>query len=90
MLPEEHREMASVIGVQVFLQLCHHYGGSNLYIPKLDRVTRQIRNLEIRHEFNDSNYKEISRKYNLSESHVRKIIGNSSSYEQTSIFEFLK
>ncbi len=91
MLPEEHQEAAELIGVDAFLKLCHHYGGSNLYIPKKDRVTRHIRDTKIKRDFNGSNYKEIGRKYRLSESHVRKIVGNpSSNHKQTNIFEFLE
>lgn len=91
MLPEEYQEAAEIIGIDSYLKLCHHYGGSNLYIPKKDRVTRYVRDEQIKREFDGGNYKEISRKYRLSESHVRKIVGNPSAttHKQTSIFDFL-
>ena len=89
MLPEEQQAIAELIGVDAFLRLCQQYGGSNLYIPKKDRVTRHIRDIKINREFDGANYKELARKYKLSESHVRKIVGNVSAHQQTDIFEFL-
>lgn len=89
MLPEEYQQAAEVIGIDSFLKLCKHYGGTNLYIPKKDRVTRHIRDVQIKKDFDGANYKEISRRYRLSESHVRKIVGNPSTHDQTSIYDFL-
>lgn len=91
LLPDEYKEIVSIIGFEVFLKVCDHYGGTNVYIPKKERVTRLIRNLKIQKEFNGTNYRELSIKYKLSESYVRKITGNppTTSVEQTSIFDFL-
>lgn len=91
MLPEEYQQMAEIVGIDAFLDLCHNYGGSNLYIPKADRVTRHIRDKEIKKAFDGGNYKELAKKHGLSESYVRKIVGNPSGPRlvQTSIFEFL-
>ena len=75
MLPEEYQDAAEIIGIDSFLKLCHYYGGTNLYIPKRDRVMRHFRDIKIKQEFNGGNYKELSVKYKLSESYVRKIIG---------------
>lgn len=90
MLPEEQQAIAELIGIEAFMKLCEYCGGSNLYIPKKDRVTRHIRDTKIKLEFDGANYKELARKYKLSESHLRKIVGNASSHQQTSIFEFLE
>lgn len=91
MLPEEYQETAEVIGVEAFLKLCYHYGGSNLYIPKQDRVTRHIRDSKIKKEFKGGNYKELARKFGLSESHIRKIVGNKRySLQQTTIWDFVE
>jgi len=75
MLPEEYQDAAEIIGIDSFLKLCHYYGGTNLYIPKRDRVTRHFRDIKIKQEFNGGNYKELSVRYKLSESYVRKIVG---------------
>ncbi|GLC87510.1 Mor transcription activator family protein [Lysinibacillus piscis] len=90
MLPEEYQGVAELVGIDLFLKLCSLYGGSSLYIPKKERVTRHIRDIKIKSEFNEGNYKELSRKYNLSESHIRKIVGNPRIIEQTTIFNFLE
>lgn len=93
MLSKEHNDIAAVIGVDAFLKLCEHYGGSNLYIPKRESVIRYVRDTEIKKEFDGGNYKKLARKYSLSESYVRKIVANSDArylvHKQTDIFDFL-
>lgn len=90
MLPEEYQQAAELIGIETFMKLCHYYGGTNLYIPKKDRVTRHIRDAKIQAEFDGANYKDISSKYKLSESYIRKIVGNpSQQVDQTTIFDFI-
>ncbi|MED4377967.1 Mor transcription activator family protein [Schinkia azotoformans] len=92
LLPDEYKEIVSIIGFDIFLKFCDHYGGTNVYIPKKERVTRLIRNMKIQKEFDGGNYRDLSIKYKLSESYVRKIVGNPSdtTIEQTTIFDFLE
>ncbi|KYG90370.1 hypothetical protein A0U40_18420 [[Bacillus] sp. KCTC 13219] len=93
MLSQEHRDIAAIVGVDAFLKLCDYYGGSNLYIPKRDSVTRYVRDTKIKEEFNGGNYLALARKYQLSESHIRKIVANSDPkhivHAQTNIFDYL-
>ncbi len=48
-LPEAHRKIADVIGVEAMLKLCAVYGGANLYIPGLATVSTARRDQEIRY-----------------------------------------
>ncbi|KYG90336.1 hypothetical protein A0U40_18565 [[Bacillus] sp. KCTC 13219] len=93
MLSDEHKEIASVIGVEAFLKLCDYCGGANLYIPKRESVIRYIRDTTIKEEFDGGNYRKLAVKYNLSESHIRNIVAKSDAkhlvHKQTDIFDFL-
>jgi len=75
-LEGEQRELAEVIGLESYKKLVEWCGGSSVYIKKSDTLTRNQRNDEIRRDFNGRNYKEIARKYNLSESSIRKILSD--------------
>lgn len=75
-LEGEQRELAEIIGLESYKKLVEWCGGSAVYIKKSDTLTRNQRNDEIRKDFNGRNYREISRKYNLSESSIRKILSD--------------
>ena len=59
-LSQEHQGIADLIGLDVFKTLVRKYGGTYLYIPKEDNITRPIR--------------ELAKKYQLSEVQIRSII----------------
>ena len=40
MIPEQYRQLAEITGIQPLLTLAAQYGGSNLYISKVDALTR--------------------------------------------------
>ena len=86
-LPKEHQELAEFLGIEVFYKLCEYYGGTRLYIPKQESISRHLRDAEIKKLFNGSNYKELARQYKLTENYIRKIIGNPSKSLQTTIFD---
>ena len=48
MIPEQYRQLAEITGIQPLLTLAAQYGGSNLYIPKVDALTRTARDRLIR------------------------------------------
>ena len=48
-------------------------GGSSLYIPSENSVTKPVRNKIIKEAFN-GNYKQLSRKFGISEVQVRNIV----------------
>ena len=75
-IPEEQRELAELVGLCGFIQLIETYGGTLIYIPKLDNITRNSRNEEIRNNFNGYNYRELARKYDLTEVSIRCIVSD--------------
>ena len=73
-LSQEHQGIADLIGLDVFKTLERKYGGTYLYIPKEDNITRPILNTMIKTEFTGSNIRELAKKYQLSEVQIRYII----------------
>lgn len=72
-LPTSVIDIVDTIGIDAFKDLVRLVGGSNLYIPNENSITKEYRNKKIREEFK-GDYKIISRKYGISEVQVRNII----------------
>ena len=72
-VPDSVRDVVDVIGIDAFKGLVKLAGGSNLYIPNESNLVKPIRNRIIREEFNGS-YRDISRKFGISEVQARNII----------------
>lgn len=70
----EHREIAEYIGVDAYKKLVYLCGGELLYIPKLSKLTRDERNRNLISEFDGKNYRQLAKKYSLSERRVREIV----------------
>ena len=62
-------------GHEIAMTLARHFGGQNIYFPKLDRTMLPERDRRIREEFTGRNHKFIARRYNLSVQRVRDIVG---------------
>lgn len=73
-LSGDQREIAETIGLEAYRKLVSNYGGMNLYIYKPETILRELRNAEICDQFNGFNYRELAKKYNLSEKTVREIV----------------
>lgn len=78
-LDQQQREIAECIGIENYLKLVEHFGGTSVYIQKADKMIKLSRDEKIKAMFDGGNYKAIARKFNLSESAVRKIVNGSSS-----------
>ncbi len=74
-LDEEDIVLAELIGLGNFIKLVKVYGGGRIYIKKHDTLTKKARDKEILENFDGGNYNELAKKYDLSESMVRSIIG---------------
>ena len=48
--------------------------GNPVYVPKAETVLKEIREREIKENFNGKNYRELSKKYGISEMTVRRIV----------------
>lgn len=75
-LPIQLREIADLIGMEMFIQLIKAYGGSTIYVPTENSILKPVRNQLIKRNFNGSNYKQLSKEFKISEMQVRNIINN--------------
>lgn len=73
-LEADQRELADCIGMEAYRKLVENYAGSALYVRKPDTVTATVRNAQIQEEFNGYNYRELAKKFNLSEISIRRIV----------------
>lgn len=85
-LPEPYQSIARDIGIEHTLKLADLYQGTGLYFPKLDGLLRDIRDQRIREDFDGGNYKELARKYDLTERWVYEIVSQISDTNQLSLF----
>ena len=74
-LPESIKDLADVIGIDSLKKLVKFSGGSSLYIPNENSITKSVRNRIMKDCFN-GNYKELSRKLGISEVQVRNIVNS--------------
>ena len=73
-IPESLKDIVDEIGIDNFIRLCRLCGGISLYIPTENSLSKPIRNRVIRESFDGGNYKELARKFDISEVQVRKIV----------------
>lgn len=73
-LAGDQRELAETVGLEAYRKLVANYGGMHVYICKSETILRELRNAEICNEFDGFNYRELAKKYNLSEKTVREIV----------------
>jgi Mor family transcriptional regulator len=73
--PDNFRDIAEAIGVDAAVALCKLTGGTQIYIPKIDRIGTTARNQALYKEFSaGKSYPQLAIEYNLSERAVREII----------------
>ena len=72
-LPESLGDIVDVIGLDGVKDLIKLAGGSSIYIPSENSVIKPVRNKIMKDNFNGS-YKELSRKFGISEVQVRNIV----------------
>lgn len=72
-LPCAVMDIVDTIGIDAFKDLVRLAGGSNLYIPNESSLTKRYRNKKIKESFR-GNYKEVAKKFAISEVQARNII----------------
>lgn len=70
----DQRKVAELIGTENYEKLIEMYGGTWLYIPKTDAFERAARNQRILDDFDGYNFKQLARKYSLTEVQIRTIV----------------
>ena len=73
-LDENDQDIVDCIGLENFKKLVRTFGGSTISIKVSKNIALDYRNKQICSEFNGGNYKQLGRKYNLSENTVYRII----------------
>ncbi len=85
-MPESYQDVAITIGVEAAVKLAAKHGGIPCYVPQLDALLRKKRDAAIRREFNGRNYRQLARKYGLTEVWIRAIIDRKDTPGQPSLF----
>lgn len=75
-LKGEQRDLAELIGMDTYRTLVETYGGCNIYIYKADTILRNIRDKEIRDQYDGHNVHELVATYGMSERAVRQIVSD--------------
>ncbi len=73
-LDEQYQEIANIIGIDNLLELASHFGGTQIYIPQTDKLVKNVKYKKIIEEFDGFNIKQLSKKYNVSESTVYRLV----------------
>ena len=73
-MPEPHRKLAEVIGLEAMMRFCETYGGMSFTVPKMDKLLAAERNKHIRAEYNGYNTSALARKYGLTARMVQVIV----------------
>ena len=76
-LPENLKSVAYAIGIDAFRSLIKCAGGTSVYLPSERCITKPVRDRVIRESF-CGDYKEMARRFGISEVRVRKIVGEKS------------
>lgn len=83
---ELYKQIAEAIGTDNFYKLAEVVGGTTIYIPKPDSLTRPVRDARIKEEFNGYNHLELARKYGVTERWVRQLCGPGQTEGQLDLF----
>ena len=79
LLPENFKEVVDLIGLEKATILIKHYGGDNMYIPKMDCFVKYTRNNNIIDDYKlGYTYKQLVMKYKLTNTSIRHIINTHS------------
>lgn len=76
-VPENLKSVACSIGIDAFRSLIKCAGGTSVYLPSERCITKPVRDRVIRDSF-CGDYKEMARRFGISEVRVRKIVGEKS------------
>lgn len=73
-LQEQYRELAEIIGIENLMSLAKHYGGTQIYIPQVEMLLKNVKYKAIIEEFDGFNIKKLAKKYGVSESTVYRLV----------------
>lgn len=70
----EFRALRRILSAEQLQVVLHHFEQTTIYFPKLEKVSRYLRDKAIHEEFNGRNHYALSRKFHLTTRAVRKIL----------------
>ena len=73
-IPEDIRWLSELVGVELFLQIIDTAGGEFIYLPKRETLEKPLRRQAILREYDGTNLRQLSRKYQLTERRIRGIL----------------
>ena len=73
---EEIVSFVDFIGIDMFIEICEKFGGSQLYFPKKESVLRASRNREIKRMYSKYSKSEIAKKFGITKRQVENILKN--------------
>ena len=76
-VPENLKSVACAIGIDALRSLIKCAGGTSVYLPSERCITKPVRDRVIRESF-CGDYRELARRFGISEVRVRKIVGEKS------------
>ena len=76
-VPENLKSVAYAIGIDAFRSLIKCAGGTSVYLPSERCITKPVRDRVIRESF-CGDYRELAKRFGISEVMVRKIVGEKS------------
>ena len=76
-VPENLKSVAYAIGIDAFRSLIKCAGGTSVYLPSERCITKPVRDRVIRESF-CGDYRELAKRFGISEVRVRKIVGEKS------------
>ena len=76
-VPENLKSVACAIGIDALRSLIKCAGGTSVYLPSERCITKPVRDRVIRESF-CGDYKEMARRFGISEVRIRRIVGEKS------------
>lgn len=73
-IPSSYRDIANIVGVDSFIEICKLFGGSSMYFPTARTILKPVRDKNIKNEFDGSNIRELSLRYGICETQIKKIL----------------
>lgn len=86
-LPFKEKAIAEIIGLANYIEFARIYGGTRIYVNKLEESLKDARDKKISDEYTKYNVNFLAKKYNLTENRIRQIAGDRSMEGQISLFD---
>ena len=74
-IPAPYDKMMDMDGFEAICAFTYEFGGSGIYVPKLNTIFKQCLEKGIVSSFNGKNTRELAKDYGVSERYIRNLIG---------------